>query len=170
MSAVFIAAYNFQVLVPLLASRLLGGASALLGIAMSSLGLGAVAGSLLVASWTRPGPMMIALSCAAIGILHVWLALPFGPWFALCGLFLLGLSCGVFNVTVSSTLQLRTRDDMRGRVMALYPIAILGSGLVGAPLAGMLADRIGLRSTFLIAGAVCLVTAAVTGRVSRRSP
>jgi predicted MFS family arabinose efflux permease len=168
MSTVFVAAYNFQVLVPLLTTRVLGGASALLGIAMSSLGLGAVAGSLLIASWTRPGPTMIALSCGLIGIVHVGLALPLGPSFALCGLFLLGVSCGVFNVTVTRTLQLRTRDDMRGRVMVMYPIGILGSGLVGAPLAGILADRIGLQRTFLIAAAVCIATAAATGWASRR--
>ena len=76
-----------------------------------------------------------ALSCGAIGVVHVLLALPLGPSSALVGLFLLGVSCGVFNASVTRTLQLRTRDDMRGRVMAMYPIGILGSGLVGAPLA-----------------------------------
>ena len=163
MSAVFVAAYNFQLLVPLLTTRLLGGASALLGIAMSALGLGAVAGSLLIASWTRPGPTMIALTCGVIGIVHVGLALPLGPSFVLCGLFLLGVSCGVFNVTVTRTLQLRTRDDMRGRVMVMYPIGSLGSGLLGAPLAGMLADRVGMQRTFLIAAAVCMATGGATG-------
>jgi MFS family permease len=168
MSAVFVAAYNFQVLVPLLTSRVLGGASELLGIAMSSLGLGAVAGSLLIASWTRSGPAMVALSSGVIGIVHVGLALPLGPPVALCGLFLLGVSCGVFNVTVTRTLQLRARDDMRGRVMAMYPIGILGSGLLGAPLAGVLADGIGLQRTFVIVTAVCVTTAAATGRAAGR--
>jgi predicted MFS family arabinose efflux permease len=166
---VFVAAYNLQVLVPLLTVRVLGGTSALLGMAMSSLGLGAVAGSLLIASWTKPGLATVALACAALGVVHVGLALPLGPSFALCVLFLLGVSCGVFNVTVTRTLQLRSRDDMRGRVMALYPIGILGSGLVGAPLAGALADRIGLRGTYLIVAAVCLTTAAATGWIGRLS-
>jgi MFS family permease len=173
MSAVFVAAYNLQVLVPLFTERVLGGASELLGIAMSSLGLGAVVGSLLIASWTKPGPMTIALSCCAIGIVHVLLAWAVRPYFALGGLFLLGVSCGVFNVTVTRTLQFRTRDDMRGRVMALYPIGILGSGLVGAPLAGLLADRIGLQGTYLIVAAVCMATAAATawaGRLSGAGP
>src|SRR5262249_37553419 len=58
MLLIFVAAYNFQVMVPLVASRMLGGSSELLGIVMSSLGLGAVTGSLLIASWVKPGLSM----------------------------------------------------------------------------------------------------------------
>jgi MFS family permease len=168
MSAVFVAAYNFQVLVPLLTSRVLGGASELFGIAMSALGLGAVAGSLLIAAWTRPGPLMVAAWCGTLGIVYAGLALPLGTPVMLCGLFLLGVSCGTFNVTVSSTLQLGARDDMRGRVMALYPIGILGSGLIGAPVAGALADAIHVQGTFLLVAAVCMTTAGATVWASRR--
>jgi MFS family permease len=162
MSVVFVAAYNFQVMVPLFASRMLAGSSELYGIVMSSLGLGAVTGSLLIAAWVKPGVMMVALCCALLSIVYIWLALPFGVYWALAGMFLLGVSCGFFNVTVTSTLQLRARDDVRGRVMAMYSIGILGSGLVGAPLAGTLADTVGVSQTFLIIAATCAGTAATT--------
>ena len=162
MSVVFVAAYNLQVMVPLLSSRTLGGTSELYGVAMSSLGLGAVTGSLLIASRVKPGVMMVALSCGLLSIVHIWLALSFGVYFGLAGLFLLGVSCGFFNVTVTSTLQTRARDDVRGRVMAMYSIGILGSGLVGAPLAGTLADAVGVSQTFLIIAAICAGTAAMT--------
>jgi predicted MFS family arabinose efflux permease len=162
MSVVFVAAYNFQVLVPLLTFRTLGGSSELYGVVMSCLGLGAVTGSLLIASWVKPGVMMIALWCGLLGIVHVWLALPLGVYAALAGMFLLGVSCGFFNVTVASTLQLRARDDVRGRVMAMYSIGILGSALVGAPIFGTLADTVGVPNTFLIIAAICAATAATT--------
>jgi predicted MFS family arabinose efflux permease len=126
------------------------------------LGLGAVTGSLLIASWVKPGVMMIAVWCGLLSVVHIWLSLPFGVYFALAGMFLLGVSCGFFNVTVASTLQLRARDDMRGRVMAMYGIGILGSGLVGAPLAGTLADMVGVSVTLLIIAAICAITAATT--------
>jgi MFS family permease len=154
MSVIFIAAYNLQVMVPLLTFRMLGGSSELYGIMMSSLGLGAVTGSLLIASWVKPGVMMMALCCGLLAIVHIWLALPLGICFTLAGVFLLGVSCGFFNVTVTSTLQLRARDDMRGRVMATYSIGILGSGLIGAPMAGTLADTIGVSATFSIIAAI----------------
>jgi MFS family permease len=162
MSVIFVAAYNFQVMVPLVASRMLGGSSELYGVVMSSLGLGAVTGSLLIATWVKPGVMMVAVSCGLLSIVHIWLTLPFGVYFTLAGMFLLGVSCGFFNITVASTLQIRARDDVRGRVMAMYSIGILGSGLVGAPLAGTLADRVGVSDTFLIIAAVCASTAAMT--------
>jgi len=68
-----------------------------------------------------------------------------------------------FYVAVTSTLQLRARDDVRGRVMAMYSIGILGSALVGAPLAGTLADMVGVSDTFLIIAAICAGTAVTTG-------
>jgi MFS family permease len=160
MSVVFVTAYNFQVMVPLLASRMLSGSSELYGIVMSSLGLGAVAGSLLIASRVKPGVLMVALWCGLLSVVHIWLSLPFGVYFALAGMFLLGISCGFFNVTVTSTLQLRARDDVRGRVLAMYSIGILGSGLIGAPLAGTLADMVGVSNTLLIIAAICAGTAA----------
>jgi MFS family permease len=162
MAVVFVVAYNFQVLLPLFAARMLNGSSELYGIVMSTMGLGAVTGSLLIASRVKPGVMMVALWCAVLGIAYVWLTLPFGVCFALAGLFLLGLAFGFFNVTVASTLQVRARDDVRGRVMATYSIGILGSGLVGAPAAGALADSVGVSHTFLIIAAVCVATAATT--------
>jgi MFS family permease len=161
MSVVFVAAYNFQVMVPLLSSRILDGSSELYGVAMSSLGLGAVTGSLLIASRVKPGGMMVALCCGLLSVVYIWLSLPFGVYFALAGVFLLGASCGFFNVTVVSTLQLRARDDVRGRVMAMYSVGILGSALVGAPLAGTLADTVGVLGTFLIIAAICAGTAAI---------
>jgi MFS family permease len=160
MSVVFVTAYNFQVMVPLLASRMLGGSSELYGIVMSCLGLGAVTGSLLIASRVKPGVLMVALWCGLLSVVHIWLSLPFGVYFALAGMFLLGISCGFFNVTVTSTLQLRARDDVRGRVLAMYSIGILGSGLIGAPLAGTLADMVGVSNTLLIIAAICAGTAA----------
>jgi MFS family permease len=162
MSVIFVVAYNFQVMVPLLTSRMLGGSSELYGIVMSSLGLGAVTGSLLIASWVKPGVMMVAVCCGFLSIVHIWLSLPFGVYFAVAGVFLLGVFSGFFNVTVTSTLQLRARDNVRGRVMAMYSIGILGSALIGAPLAGILADAVGVSDTFLIMAAACAATAAVT--------
>ncbi|MBV8188985.1 MAG: MFS transporter [Alphaproteobacteria bacterium] len=172
MSAVFVAAYNFQVLVPLLVSRRFDGSSALYGAAMSSLGLGAVAGSLLVASWAKPALGRVAAGGFLLCASYAGLALPLVPAVAMGGLFLLGVCCGFFNVTVAGILQLHAGDDSRGRLMSLYSIGILGSGLLGAPLAGALADHVGLAPTLLAIAAVCAATAIATAcaqALSRRT-
>jgi predicted MFS family arabinose efflux permease len=169
MSVVFVAAYNFQVMVPLLVTRTLGGSSELYGIAMSLLGLGAVAGSLLIASWVKPGLARIAAGCGLLGIAYAGLAVPFGSNGVLAGMLLLGVCCGFFNVTVAGTLQLRAGDDSRGRVMSLYSIGILGSGLVGAPLAGTMADRVGVAPTLLTIAAICAAAGLATAGMDTRS-
>jgi hypothetical protein len=46
--------------------------------------------------------------------------------------------------------------------MSLYSMGILGSALVGAPLAGISADTIGVPDTFLIIAAICAGTATMT--------
>jgi hypothetical protein len=105
---------------------------------------------------------MVGVCCGLLSIVHIWQTLPLGVYFALAGVFLPDVSCGFFNVTVASILQLRARDDVRGRVMAMYSIGILGSSLVGAPLFGTLADTVGVSDTFLIIAAICASTAVTT--------
>lgn len=161
MFVVFVAAYNFQVIVPILAFRELGGSSALFGVLMSTLGLGGVAGSLFLAAWVKPGVTMLARGCGLFGVIYVCLALPLGTSFTVLGIFMLGICFGFFNVTIATTLQCRARDDVRGRVMATYSMGILGSGLIGAPLAGALADTAGVTATFLLIATVCAVTGLV---------
>jgi hypothetical protein len=63
---------------------------------------------------------------------------------------------------ITSTLQLRACDDVRGRVIAIYRIGILGSGLVDTALAGTLADPVGVSDTVLIIATICAGTAAIT--------
>jgi hypothetical protein len=127
MSVVLVTAYNFQVMVSLLASRMLGGSSELYRVVMSSLGLGAVTGSLLIASRVKPGVMMVGLCCGLLSIVHIWLTLPFGVFFALADMFLLGVSCGFF------TLQLRAPYNSELVMMcadARRPCTVLGSSAV----------------------------------------
>ena len=162
MAVIFIAAYNLQVMVPLVASRMLGGSSGSLGIAMSFLGLGAVTGSLIIAFRVKPGLMMIAVGCGLLSFAHIWLSLLSGIYFSVTGVFLLDLSCGLFNVAVTGTLHVKAWDDMRGRVMSTYNIAILGSALIGAPLFGRLAGTIGVSETFLVIAVICAATALAT--------
>lgn len=83
---------------PLLSSGILGGSSELYGVAMSCLGLGAVTGSLLMASRVKPGVMMVALCCGLLSVVYIWLSFPVGVYFALAGVFLLGVSCSFLTL------------------------------------------------------------------------
>jgi len=82
----------------------------------------------------------------------IWLA-----GLALVGLGALSIS---FNALTNATLQMNSRFDMRGRVMALYTLGFLGSTPIGAPTVGFLSQDFSPRWAF-IAGAGSLLVAAV---------
>ena len=73
-------------------------------------------------------------------------------------------------VTLAATntiLQTIVTEELRGRVMAYYTMAFLGTAPVGALLGGALADRIGAPMTIVLGGVACLAAGAW---FSRRLP
>jgi len=73
----------------------------------------------------------------------------------------LGVASIVFFVTANSTLQLTSRPDMRGRVMALYGIVFLGTTPFGAPVAGWVGEHLGPRVAFAGGGVIALAAGLV---------
>jgi MFS family permease len=57
---------------------------------------------------------------------------------------------------------------MRGRVMALWAVAFLGSTPIGGPIAGLVVEWFGGRAGLVLGGVACLV-AAVAGAVVVKS-
>jgi MFS family permease len=62
-----------------------------------------------------------------------------------------------FNSLAKTTLQLAARPEMRGRVMALWALAWLGSTPVGGPIVGWVGQTIGARWGLVIGGAAALI-------------
>ena len=50
-----------------------------------------------------------------------------------------------FLATAKSTVQLEAEPSMRGRVMAVYTITILGTTPIGAPIVGWISEQFGPR-------------------------
>jgi MFS family permease len=70
------------------------------------------------------------------------------------------------SASTNTILQTIVDEEMRGRVMAFYAVAVLGTQPIGSLLAGVLADRIGTQHT-IFAGAVVIVIAAFWFAVKR---
>ena len=162
MIVVFTAAYNFQISLALIASEVLAGNSQIYGALMSALGVGAVVGSLILARHVRTGlPIILTWTCALaatqIGVAAAHSLIPL-----LVAIFAYGVSAGLFSVTVISTLQLQTTEDMRGRVMAWYSICSLGRSPVGGPTFGALAEWIGVAGALRVEASICAVVALAT--------
>ena len=149
-------AWEFQVSLPLMASKVFHGGAASYGVMASVMGGGAVVGGLISAARSRPRAR--ALCLAAIGWGIAILAAAVAPSFALelAALVFVGYGSITFNSLAKTTLQLAAKPEMRGRVMALWALAWLGSTPIGGPIVGWAGQAIGARWALVIGGLAAL--------------
>ena len=164
MGVLFLFSFNFSVLLPLLAQDAFGGGAGTFGAMMSLIGVGSLAGALLLAHRPRPGMKFLGASAIAFGVFSIALAWAPGMDIADVALVPLGVASIAFMVTANSTLQVRADPAMRGRVMSLFSVVFLGSTPIGAPLAGWTAELFGPRMAFSMGGLVAVVAGAVALR------
>ena len=158
MAVVFTFSFNFSVLLPLLAKGPLGGDATTYGVVLSAMGVGSLAGALVMARQKDPNPGRLAASTGLFGITSVLAAYAPGLPSELVALLPVGFVSMVFMITANSTLQLTSRPSMRGRVMALYSIVFLGGTPIGAPIAGWLAEHLGSRAAIGLGGLIATAT------------
>jgi MFS family permease len=149
-------AWEFQVSLPLMASKVFHGGAASYGVMASVMGGGAVVGGLISAARARPRAR--ALCLAAIGWGIAILAAAVAPSFALelAALVFVGYGSITFNSLAKTTLQLAAKPEMRGRVMALWALAWMGSTPIGGPIVGWAGQAIGARWGLVIGGLAAL--------------
>ena len=149
-------AWEFQVSLPLMASKVFHGGAASYGVMASVMGGGAVVGGLISAARGRPRAR--ALCLAAIGWGIAILAAAVAPSFALelAALVFVGYGSITFNSLAKTTLQLAAKPEMRGRVMALWALAWMGSTPIGGPIVGWTGQAIGARWALVIGGVATL--------------
>jgi predicted MFS family arabinose efflux permease len=170
MTVVGVLALEWTTTLPLLASDALSGDASTFGTLLVAMGVGAVVGGLLLAG-SLPANKKALLTTAFIfsGFLIVVALAPSFPT-VIVALLLLGASNICFKSVTTTMLQLRAKPEMRGRVMALYAVAVAGTTPIGAPFVGWLGETFGSRVPFWVAGACCAMAAAVVGLYLRRHP
>jgi predicted MFS family arabinose efflux permease len=160
-------AFEFTVTLPLLARFTFDVGAQGLGAMSSVLGVGAVAGGLYIAGSGRPTGTRLALAGMGFGAAElVAAAAPSFP-FLLGALALVGFASFSFAAIANSSLQLGSAPEMRGRVMALYAVAFIGSTPIGGPLVGWVGQVAGARAALALGGAAALVGAAAAWRSLR---
>ncbi len=130
-----------------------------LGILLTLVGVGAVTGSLLVASLpegARRGRMLTAGNLAFPFLLLVF-ALSKSFLFSSAMLVLVGMSFVWQNSLANTMLQLITPDAVRGRVMSLYTLTFQTTMRLGGLQAGLMADRFGAALAVGLGAALSLV-------------
>jgi predicted MFS family arabinose efflux permease len=160
--------FSCTTLIPVMAKDYLGLDAGGFGILVASMGLGALVGALSLAALgeaTRPGLMTaarLAFALAALGFAASrsvplsMLALAVAGW---------GI---ITNLALSNTLvQLALPDAMRGRVMAAYVWAVVGSAPLGSMYMGATAERWGAPAAIAGGAAFCLLAALLAPMVGR---
>lgn len=171
MAVVFLFAFNFSVLVPLLATETFDGNARTLGHMFTLFGLGSLAGALVMAGRSSRAdvPRMVWLA-GVLGVLSVALGLAPSLPMAWVVLPLLGAAYIAFPIAGNSTLQLTASDSFRGRVMSLYTVAFIGSTPFGGPIAGAVGEQLGAPAGLILQGVVAIGAASVAAVALRRRP
>jgi MFS family permease len=151
--------FNFQVILPLLASQTWGGTATTYAMLTTAMGVGSVLGALAAGARNRVSPQLLVGAATLFGAVELAAAVaPVLP-LQIAALVPLGAVSVTFAAGVNSTLQLSADPLLRGRVMALYSVVFIGSTPIGAPLVGWLAEAAGPRAGLVLGGTAALIAA-----------
>jgi MFS family permease len=148
----------YAVLMPVFAVEVLHGGAHTLGLLMTAPGIGALIGTVYLASRKTIVGAGVRIATGAVGFGAGLLGLGMFSHLllALAALSLVGLGMIVQLATSNTALQTIVDDDKRGRVMSLYTMAVMGMAPFGSFFGGALARSIGVPMTFLCGGIVCI--------------
>jgi predicted MFS family arabinose efflux permease len=152
--------FNYNVLIPLYVRDVLGHGAQGLGLLMATLGIGAVAGAVVLAIVGRSRPPVAALATPALlqAASTGALAAAHREGVAVPLLLVMGF-CGIlFMAGSNSTVQLTVPDELRGRVMALHTLMFAGITPFGAFLMGSVAQAAGVKAALLVSGGGGLIS------------
>jgi MFS family permease len=150
-------AWEFQVTLPLMASKVFGGGAGSYGVMASVMGVGAVGGGLVSAARARPRARSLCIAAIGWGIAITAAAVAPTLPLELAALVFVGYGSITFNSYAKTTLQLAAEPAMRGRVMALWALAWQGSTPIGGPLVGWMAQEAGARWSLAVGGIPTLI-------------
>jgi MFS family permease len=160
-SIVGIMGMPYAVLMPVFASKILHGGASTQGLLMTAVGAGALIGTFYLASRHSVvglGKVIIAstllLSAGLIAFAYSRTLL-----LSLAVLPLVGAGMMLQAASTNTILQTIVDEEMRGRVMAFYSVAVLGTMPIGSLAAGAAAESIGAPRTIVIGAIVCICAA-----------
>jgi MFS family permease len=149
---------NFQMTSALMATQVFEKGPGEYGLLGTTLAIGSLTGALLGARRVgRPRLRLVILAGLAFGIVEIALGL-MPSYVAFAALTpLLGLSLLTMLNAANTTVQLSVGPSIRGRVMALYMMLVMGGTPLGAPIVGWVGATFGARWTLIGGGAMSVI-------------
>ncbi|WP_046469922.1 MFS transporter [Allosalinactinospora lopnorensis] len=152
-----------QTQIALMTNNVFQAGAAAFGVAAASLAVGALIGALLAARRERPRLRMVLLGALGFAVAQIAAGLAPGYLPFIAVLVPMGIAFMTFTTSLNTHFQLSVDPQMRGRVMSMYMLVLLGMTPIGAPIVGFLADTFSPRVSLATGGSVTvLVTLAVT--------
>jgi MFS family permease len=155
MALVGMLAYEFQVTLPIVAGKVFHGSSATYGLLLAAMGAGAIIGGLWTAARGKTGSRALSRAALVFGVCMAFAALAPLLGIEFVAIAVVGFASVTFLAMANSTLQLNTEPQMRGRVMALWAVAFMGSTPIGGPLIGWITSTAGARVGLGVGAASC---------------
>lgn len=150
---------NFQMTSALMARAEFGKGAGEYGILGSVLAIGSLAGALLAARRERPRVRLVIGAAFAFGVATgVQALMPTYTSYAIACI-PVGLASLTMLTAANTTIQMSTDPTVRGRVMSLYMIVMLGATPVGSPIVGWIGETFGPRWSIGIGSITALLVA-----------
>lgn len=157
--------YEFQVSLPLLAEFTFHGDAGTYAFLMSSQGIGSIIGGLLLAGQKSVSVKALTFSAFLFGTSTLLAAFMPGLVLTAVFIFIVGFFSIYFLSLGNTILQLECDPEMRGRVMAYWSMAFLGSTAIGGPIIGWIGENAGPRWGLGIGG-LAAITASFIGFIA----
>ncbi|MEU9244431.1 MFS transporter [Streptomyces sp. NPDC048385] len=151
---------NFQVTIALVAIKVFHSGAAAFGYLSAAYAVGSLIGAILTAHGGRlPTARRLVTATAVFGVLEATLGLMpgYGTFMAL--LIPTGYAAVTVTTTANALTQLHAAPHLRGRVLSVYFLVLLGGTPIGAPLVGLISDTFGARSSLILGGTVSAFSA-----------
>jgi len=149
----------YQLLMPVFARDILHGTSQTQGFLMAASGIGALGGSIFLASRKSVIGLGKLISSATIifGCGLIFFSVSRLVIISLIFMMITGYGMIVQLASSNTVLQTITDDDKRGRVMSFYTMSFRGMSPFGSLMTGILASSVGAPITLTIGGICCIL-------------
>jgi MFS family permease len=156
--------YEFQISLPILAQFAFATNAAAYSRLWVAFGIGSVIGGLLAAGRKKVALHHLVGSAILFGFSMLFVSvMPTLDW-AVAGMLLVGFFSINFTSLANTSLQLEAEPSMRGRVMSLWTMAILGSTPIGGLIVGAVAEYAGARWGIVLGGVAALAAGLLATR------
>jgi MFS family permease len=161
--------FSYSILLPAYVVEVLHQRGSALGVLTAAVGIGAVTGSLVMASLSRTGARRnsLILGSFIFPLSLLFFAISRSYLVSFCLLLVTGFGLVAQNTSINTLIQSLISDDRRGRVMSIYLFAYFGAIPLGALQAGAIAQWLGAAAGVGISAAVSL---GLTGAIFLAAP